>query len=303
MKGEGWIEATKVHGWKIASHPLWRSLTARCADCGHVPYRKPWRYLRRPLRGVRLRGRWYCRPECLQRAVAEMLDRQNPPGPRHATAAHRVPLGLLLLSREQLTAEQLRTALELQRSTGTGKIGEWLQQLGFSTETQITSALARQWSCPVLTLTPAAKGAVGVRSNFTSIPMALLEASQMLPAEFTQASGTLLMAFSEAVDHSALYAIEQMLGCRTEACFVSPGVLGEGLRALLRVRKTADVVFDRTEDLAECARIIGSYSSKLEADEVRLIRCGEHFWIRLERPLREAVNLVMRNPGRISPRF
>jgi hypothetical protein len=57
------------------------------------------------------------------------------------------------------------------------------------------------------------------------------------------------------------------------------------------------VVFDRVEDIDECAHIIGNYSARMKAEEVRLARCGEHLWIRLERLRHEAVNLVLRvNP-------
>ena len=85
---------------------------------------------------------------------------------QNAAASHRVPLGLLLLSRQQLTAAQLRTALEAQRAAGQGKIGEWLRQLGFVTELQVTAALARQWSCPVLITGPGELGASRLSCRF-----------------------------------------------------------------------------------------------------------------------------------------
>jgi hypothetical protein len=199
---------------------------------------------------------------------------------------------LLLLAKRQITGEQLRAALELQRAAGAGKIGEWLQQIGCVPQGQITAALARQWSCPVLRISPAGLAA----GNFTCVPLALLQASQMIPADFIESTGTLLMAFSDAVDYTALYAIDQMLGYRTQACFVYPSVLQAGLQALLRLRRPAEVVFDRVEDIGECARIIGSYSTKMGTEEIRLMRLDKHVWIRLERPLRETVSLILRSP-------
>jgi hypothetical protein len=262
-----------------------------CCSCGRIPYRNPWRCLTQTVHGFRLQGAWYCGSECLQRALAAVLEQEKPARERAPAAAHRVPLGLLLLSRQQVTNEQLRAALDSQRSAGKGKIGEWLQQLGFVDETQITGALARQWSCPVLRSSPAAWGA----SNFMAIPLALLEASQMVPAEFAAASQTLLMAFCEAVDHSTLYAVERMLGCRTQACFVGPSVLRQRLQWMTQIRRPQEFVFDRVEDISECSRIIASYSGKVSADEIRLIRCGRHLWIRLDREKQEPVHLVMRS--------
>ncbi len=189
-------------------------------------------------------------------------------------------------------------ALEAQREAGRAKnqsrkrIGAWLQELGFSTEQQVTAALARQWSCPVLRAPPMEIAA----RRFPSIPILLLESFQMIPVELVEANGTLLMAFSEGIDYTILYAIERMLGYHTEACLVCPSALQKSLQALAGRRGQSDVVFDRIDDAGECARIIVNYSAKVQAEEVRVARCGEHLWIRLERLRQEAVTLVLRAP-------
>ena len=263
----------------------------QCEFCNSVYHRSPWRRWRRA-RGVRFAEFWYCRPTCFELALAEILRRENAAPLRPASTPHRIPLGLQLLSRQQLTAAQLRAALATQREAGQGKIGEWLQRLGFATEAEITAALARQWSCPVLRKSPGNLG----RNVFLPIPVLLLELFQMIPVEFAAATGTLLVAFSEGVDHSVLYAIEQMLGYRTEACLVSPSTLRRDLETLAQQRGAGDVVFDRMDDATECARVIASYASRVSAEKVRLARCGRHLWIRLERPSGEPLNLVLRSP-------
>ena len=252
-----------------------------------------------------MQGARYCRTECLELALVEFLGRARAVSRRAAIASHRIPLGLLLLSRQQLTAAQLRTALEAQSAASRGrsnsesengsekKIGAWLQALGFATEQQVTAALACQWSCPVLRSGPG----VLASGRFSSIPVLLMESFQMMPVELVEATGTLLIAFSEGVDYTLLYAIEQMLGYRTEACLVSPSTLQKSLQTQARRQGSTDVVFDRVEDVSECAHIIGNYSAKIRAEEVRLVRCGEHLWIRLERLRHEAVNLVLRVPA------
>jgi Type II secretion system (T2SS), protein E, N-terminal domain len=242
-----------------------------------------------------MQGARYCRVECLELALVELLDQAAPVSRRAATVSHRIPLGLLLLSRQQLTAAQLRTALEAQRAAARGKsrkIGAWLQELGFVTEHQVTAALASQWSCPVLRSGPG----VLATTRCSLIPALLLESFQMMPVELVESTGTLLIAFSEGIDHTVLYAIERMLGYRTEACLVCPSTLQRSLQSQVRQGVSRDVVFERVEGISECARIIGNYSAKVKAEEVRLARCGEHLWIRLERMRHEAVNLVLRVP-------
>jgi hypothetical protein len=251
-----------------------------------------------------MQGAWYCRAECLELALLEFLGRTSSAPRRAAARPHRIPLGLLLLSRQQLTAEQLRIGLEAQRAGGRGqggserKIGAWLQELGFATELQITAALARQWSCPVLRTgadsAPGGHSPHNLSKNSRGIPVPLLESFQMMPVELVEATGTLLMAFGEGIDYTVLVAIEEMLGYRTEACLVCPSALQKGLQSLARQSGSSDVVFDRMEDVRECAHVIGSYSTKVKAEEIRMVQCGDHLWIRLERLRQEAVTLVLR---------
>jgi len=285
---------SRVKSWKLAWRDFRYRPEVKCGCCGGAQSGGVW-WPRLP--GVRLRGSWYCKADCLQGALAEVLGRERPGARREAGVSHRVPLGLLLLSRQQLTAEQLRTALELQCTAGEGRIGDWLRQLGFASEEQITAAVARQWSCPVLQSDPAAFAA----GRFPPIPTLLLECFQMMPAGFSAATGTVLMAFSEGIDHTVLYAIEQMLEYRTQACFVCPSVLQRGLRALGERDGARDVVLERLEDAGECARVIGSYASRMGAEEVRLAQCGSHLWIRLTGERRDPVNLVLRVVGASNP--
>jgi len=234
-------------------------------------------------------GGWYCRPECLRVALTEILGKERSVSRRNAALPHRVPLGLLLLSRQQLTAEQLRRALGAQRNAGAGRIGEWLERLGFATESQITAALARQWSCPVLRL----RLEKTLLRYASAIPLALLEAFQMIPGEISQLTGTLPIAFCEAVDYRALYAIEQMLGIRTEACFVAASSLQRALATIRENRKSADVVLAGGESADGCACAVASYAEKIMAEELRVVRCGGHVWARLQTQGSDAVNLVL----------
>ena len=145
--------------WISAWNDFWRTLVPPpCRYCARP--QRGWRQMRRRSRGTLMQGARYCGPECLEQALLRVLRRSQRAASPAGLAFHRIPLGLLLLSRQQLTGEQLRTALKLQRESSpassgknTGvtnrKIGFWLQDLGFVTEHQVTAALARQWSCPM----------------------------------------------------------------------------------------------------------------------------------------------------------
>lgn len=270
------IVRSHLDRWSRSGREFWRKLTPSCghADCRPTP--SLWRRLRGQPRGVVIQGLPYCRDECVDRALANALLRVRSNVQRPAVP-HRIPLGLLLLSRQQLTAGQLRAALGAQRNAGRGRIGEWLQTLGFVSEQHITAALARQWSCPVLRTTSLNAST----SRAPRIPLTLLNACVMIPVDYVAASATLHIAFGEAIDYSVLYAIEQMLGCRTESCMAVPSFVRQSLQALSGHHAESEVVFDRV-DGAEFLRIIRSYSVRLSAAEIRLAACGPHLWVRLQ---------------------
>jgi hypothetical protein len=234
----------------------------------------------------------------MELALVEILGQGQSISRRDLQASYRIPLGLLLLSRQQITVEQLRFGLEAQKSAfhdesqGKKKIGAWLQEFGFISESQMTAALARQWACPVLRSAPMDAAA----SRFPSIPTLLLESYQMIPAGLVEATRTLLMAFSERIDYTVLYAIEQMLRYHTTACVLSASQMRKSLEAVAQRGGAADVIFDRTDGPGECARIIGNYSARVKAEEIRMAQCGEHLWVRLERHPNKAVTLVLRSP-------
>jgi len=113
--------------------------------------------------------------------------------------------------------------------------------------------------------------------------------------DYVEATSTLHIAFAERIDYSVLYAIEQMLGCRTEPCIAVPSLLHKRLQSLSEHRGESEVVFDRIADPSEFARIIRSYSIRISASEIRLASCGSHVWVRLLRPSRPALDLLLRS--------
>jgi hypothetical protein len=229
---------------------------------------------------------------CLEHALTEALRRGHS-APKRPAAPHRVPLGLLLLSRQHLTAEQLRAGLAAQRAAGRGKVGEWLQALGFVNEQQVTAALAWQWSCPVLqsqSLPPP-----GLERT-PRIPVALLESLLMVPVAWVKATATLHIAFGDGIDYSVLYALEQVLRCHAEPCLAVPSLVRKRMQALREHRGEDEILFDRVTDVGEFARIVHSYSARMAASEIRMATCGSHVWVRLLCPARRPFDLLLHLP-------
>jgi len=201
-----------------------------------------------------------------------------------------------MVARGKLSYVEVRAALEAQRRAHYGKIGEWIEKLGFATEQEVTSALAVQWGCPVASsFDPSSIVSTG------SIPLPILEAFQMLPVNYASSTKTLYLAFGERVDHGALYAIEKILDCRTQPCVAGRKGIARQLDFMRQLPRPSDVEFGPVSDLAEMIRIASSYTARLSPEHLRLSRIGRFIWLRMDvqRDLRAkkhsvATNLVFR---------
>jgi len=287
-------EAVPTAGWSgrlAGARSFWRRALPHCGETGCTLTRRLWRRARWWNAAIRLDGTRYCAPQCFENAMRQCLARISTAALPAASVRHRIPLGLLLLSRGQLTNPQLRSALEAQKESGRHRLGEWLTKLGYATEQQVTAALGAQWACPVLTaaVTPDLR-------TLRLLPFRWLEAFRMLPLQFVPSTRMFYLAFSEGIDYSALYAVEHMLACRTEACLISSSALDQALEDSGRQRGPGDLLFEGWRDAAEMARITCGYVLKLGAEEVRAVGCGGYVWVRLSAGS-DVANLLFRGPG------
>jgi hypothetical protein len=239
-----------------------------------------------------LDGMRYCAPRCFEDAARQRFARICGTIPALKPVEHRVPLGLIMLSRGELSRAQLRAALEAQRAKGCRRVGEWLTELGFASQQQVTSALALQWACPVLT-TPINPDGRCLRL----IPFRILETYRILPLQFVEPTRTFYLAFADGIDYAVLAAVEHVLRCRTEACLISGSMMDQALEQIGRDRIGGELLFEGWRQAAEMARITCSYLPKRGAAEARVAVCGRYIWARLSRD-RDAANLIFRHPGR-----
>jgi len=248
---------------------------AGCALGSCTGPKSPWARLWQHRSGAFLQGVFYCQRQCLETALMAQLARLHALPPA-APPANRIPLGLLMVARGWLTHEQVVTALDAQQRARSGQIGDWFEKLGFATEQQVTSALGLQWGCPVtFSLESAAL------MPFGPIPLAILEAFQMMPLQFVPATNTIYIAFGQRVDHAALYAIEKLLDCRTQPCVAGRKTVADGLVQMRLQPRPRELEFGSMQDFDEIGRVSVSYMLRLGADEARLGRVGEFIWLRL----------------------
>jgi hypothetical protein len=258
----------------------WRTLKPRCAS-PNCSSNTLFQTITRRSRGINVDEHWYCQ-DCLepsvQAKILELMSSQGRPARAHAS---RIPLGLLLLQRGILTAEQLKIALDRHRLTELN-FGDVVQQLEFATAEQVTAAVAAQWACPVISLGER-QLELGVR-----IPHRFLEMYGMLPVHFVESERRLLIAFVTGVQHQMLYTIGQMTSCTVTPCFITANEYQSHLHLASQVSvRDNEVVFEQIIEAAEMARITCNYVGQLAAERLRLGRCRDYIWARIWGKTRE----------------
>src|SRR5207245_10636577 len=115
------------------------------------------------------------------------------------------------------------------------------------------------------------------------LPIPLLESAGAVPAHASPDGRLLHLAFADRVDHTFLYAVEQMLGCRTVACVATASAIARLLDQLRRTAAREETSFDTVRDPREVTSTICSYASELQASRISIARAAAYLWVRFHR--------------------
>jgi Type II secretion system (T2SS), protein E, N-terminal domain len=251
----------------------WKSMHSVCAlrTCRHTMLIRSSPH---PRVGVQVGLSWYCSVDCFAEAalirLTELWDQrvvEMPHRPRHS-------IGLIMLSKDYLTAEQLRQAT-LQSQLRDEELEVALLRLGFANERQVAAARAAQWGCPVMK-----QERVGLPVE-VDVPPAILRAFSAVPLHYAPNGGRLLIGFVHRMEHSLLHALEQMMGCRAEPCFITPTEFEAQLPRVTGVPDCQEVVFEEMMTPTQMAKTLGGLAIEVAAREVRFVHCKDYIWTRL----------------------
>lgn len=270
----------------------WARFSTRCAGPACPRNDRLWPSWLQKSEGIAFEGRWYCSRGCLETILGGRVHALLSGFQQDRPRAHRVPLGLLLLRSGAISHAQLREAIRLQRAAGQRRLGDWLQQIADLSAQQLTAALAQQWGCPVFPLDNQAVPA----SWCDLIPLPVLESAAAVPAHAAADARTLHIAFSDHVDHTLLYAVEQMLSCRTFACAAPEPAVHAQLDQFRRAASGSETVFDTVRESPEMTWTICNYAAELNAASLTVARAGSFVWVRFFRD-RSARDLLFRVLG------
>ena len=121
----------------------------------------------------------------------------------------KVQLGQMLEESGLLTPEQLKMAMDFQKSVG-GKLGAIIVKLGFIEDQTLTNFIARQQGIPVVNLDEL----VVPEILFKRIPKKLIDKHHMVPIRHHD--GVLTVATSDPYDYEAIEEIQLAIDQRVE---------------------------------------------------------------------------------------
>jgi len=231
---------------------------------------------RRRAHGFCAEDHWFCSPGCahefLLYRVRALLSQFRHAEPR----AFRVPIGMVLVNRGVVSRQQVQEALRLQTEATSRRLGECLMSMRLVTERQIAAALSQQWACPFYPLESQPLEFL----PFSIAPLELFRASSSVPAYLSPDSQSLHIAFSSRIDHTALYALESMLGCHTFPSIATSSAVQGALDFQSAAFPRKDPFFETVRDPRDVSAILVSYAAQFRASQLRLVRTQHHLWAR-----------------------
>jgi hypothetical protein len=251
----------------------WNGVRARCGltACHHKLLMRPTPQCRT---GIRMGEMWYCSVDCFVSAVREPLTALSAWRVVEMPRNPRLTLGLALLAKGYISEEHLRLATEYSQKWNES-VEETLLRNGLVTERHIAAARAAQWGHPFL-----GQENDGKRVE-ADLPPTILRAFSAVPLHYAPSAKRMVLGFVERVHHSLLQSIEQVTGCRAEACFVTPADFADQMRRLTTPDNYEEVALDEFLRPEQMARSLGGLALDATAREATFTQCRGRIWARL----------------------
>ena len=229
-------------------------------------------------------GNIFCSDACLQMQFENTLvEKWQRLQTEKVRRIPRPKLGTILMQTAFITRSQLDEAIKLQNQAQEGRIGEWLQRLGFVEEHQITAALARQYGLPLINLNTADANAEAVRM----IPGKVARCSGLVPVGFDDDQMSLRVAVTAPVNFGSQEAIRRMVGKGIVPYVGDPSAIQKMLEKLYEPEDLdlSDLpTISSLEDLIEVGNDIIATAINHQAQNIRAELAQDFFWVRLDLP-------------------
>jgi len=227
-------------------------------------------------------GYSFCSESCLEAYLeSELTDRWHRLLREKNRRIPRPKLGTILLQTAFITPDQLDEAVNMQRQTQQGRLGEWLQRLGFVEEHQITLALAKQYGLPLINLRNSETRSEAVKL----VPGKVAKCSRLLPVGYDDDHNSLRIAVTGPVNFHSQEAVRRM---------VRKGILTyigdqSDIEALIEQWYKPEeldlsnvLTYSSLEELLEIGRELVAAATNQRVDNIQAELLVDLFWARLD---------------------
>ena len=231
----------------------------------------------RRLPGIFLERIWYCSPECLRQALKQRVEAQLGASVTDLRHPPRMPFRLILLSGGKVSAQQLEQAREHAQSSSPGlrDLGDALVSLGSVTEDQVAAARASEAGCLFF------GGAIQPVAPAYTLPLSLMRLHHAAPVHYSPVTGRLLIGFVYRIDNPLLQAVEQVIGCRAEACIITAAAWKQQGQLASQHPPVFEEVNDAASRQGRIVSMIVDHAIASHADKVRVGLSHYALWARL----------------------
>ncbi len=153
----------------------------------------------------------------------------------------RIQLGQMLVESGLLTVEQLKMAMDFQKSVG-GKLGAIIVKLGFIEDMTLTNFIARQQGLPVVNL----EELVLPENLVKRIPRKLIEKHHVLPIRYHD--GVLTIATSDPFDYEAIEELQLAVDSRIEMNLAPRSQILRSIQEIFYSEEAAAQVKEKSKD-------------------------------------------------------
>ncbi len=153
----------------------------------------------------------------------------------------RIQLGRMLVEAGLLTAEQLKMAVDFQKSVG-GKLGAIIVKLGFIEDQTLTNFIARQQGLPVVNLDEL----VLPENLVKRIPRKLIEKHHVVPIRYHD--GVLAIATSDPFDYEAIEELQLAVDSRIEMHLAARSQILRSIHEIFYKEEAAPPVGEKSKE-------------------------------------------------------
>ncbi|HEV2175430.1 MAG TPA: type IV-A pilus assembly ATPase PilB, partial [Nitrospira sp.] len=190
-------------------------------------------------------------------------------------------LGEILIKENLITSDQLKQALEHQKSTG-GRLGTCLMKLGFISDDEITGVLSRQYGVPSINLKYYEVDATVVKL----IPQDTAIRYQIVP--LSRVGSTLTIAMTDPTNVFAMDDIKFMTGFNVEPVVASETAIAEAISKFYGTAQSEEELSKVMKDLTD-----GDAADLELAAEEQEMNLSELEKAAEEAPIIKLVNLIL----------